>query len=240
MQSQLASVRTRLANARHIVAFTGAGMSAESGLATFRGPSGLWEGARPEDLATPNAFRRNPQRVWRWYNWRRAELAKARPNKGHEALAAAAQHVRLTIITQNVDRLHQAAGSRDVIELHGNLHEVRCTACGATFDKSEETLDEEPTCDDCDGLLRPAVVWFGEELPRDALAHAWQQVVACDVLLVIGTSGVVQPAAGLVHDAMRAGSHVVEINTEPTNYSGVVDVSLHGPCGMILPQILPS
>lgn len=236
--AKIAAARERVAKSKYIVAFTGAGISAESGLDTFRGDDGLWNGVRPEDLATQSAFRRDPKKVWSWYNWRRAMVAEAKPNPGHLALAAAEKSwPRVTIITQNVDRLHQVAGSSDVIELHGNIHESRCTKCGLVHDNTGEILDDEPVCDDCGKLLRPNIVWFGENLPHEALARAWTETANADIFLIVGTSGVVQPAAGLVHDAKRAGAFAIEVNLDMTGYFGVADISIYAPAGEVLPLL---
>jgi NAD-dependent deacetylase len=228
-------------DARAIAVLTGAGVSAESGIPTFRGLGGLWRGRDPMSLATPQAFAADPATVWEFYNWRREIVANARPNPGHLALAEMAGRVpRLTLITQNVDRLHQRAGSRDVLELHGNLDEVRCTRCSRTADRAGEPLPALPTCDECGHLVRPGVVWFGEALPSDVWRHAESAVRLADLLLVVGTSAVVYPAAGLVLTAKEAGGAVIEVNVEPTEVSGAVDVGLYGKAGEILPRLLPA
>jgi NAD-dependent deacetylase len=228
-----------LATARHVAALTGAGVSAESGIPTFRGLGGLWRGRDPMSLATPEAFERDPAEVWEFYNWRRDLVARAEPNPAHHALARLAGLVpRFTLITQNVDRLHQRAGSADVLELHGNLGDVRCTACKRTTDRTGEALPPLPSCDDCGALLRPAVVWFGEALPPDVWDWAESAVRGADVLLVVGTSAVVYPAAGLATLAHRLGRRVIEINPDPTPIAGDVDLCLQGPAGSILPALV--
>ncbi|MBU1156388.1 MAG: NAD-dependent deacylase [Proteobacteria bacterium] len=229
----------RLAQADHVAVLTGAGISAESGVPTFRGADGLWEKYRPEDLATPQAFARDPELVWRWYHWRRGLIAKCAPNPAHRALVdLEARAGRLTLITQNVDGLHSLAGSRNLLEVHGNLWMVRCTTCGALYEEREIDLPPRPVCRDCGGLLRPHVVWFGESLDSGILEAAWQAAAQCRVMLVVGTSAVVQPAAGLASVAKQAGAFVVEVNLEPTPNSREVDLSLMGKAGEILPQLV--
>lgn len=227
--------------AGRLAVLTGAGISAESGLATFRGKDGLWEGQRPEDVATPMAFRRDPQLVWRFYHHRRANLAKVRPNPGHTALVALEKHFtgeRFTLVTQNVDGLHQAAGSRQVLEIHGSIRVIRCTGCGQAADRGTETLPDLPRCDDCGELLRPGVVWFHEQLPEDVWMRAQRAVAASDCFLVVGTSAVVYPAAGLIDLAKTEGASVIEVNVERTPASGTVDVGLYGPSGQLLPRLV--
>ena len=195
---------------RTVVAFTGAGVSADSGIPTFRGQGGLWRDFRPEELATPEAFERNPLLVWEWYEWRRTLVREAHPNAAHLAIARLPDAV---VVTQNVDGLHARAGSRDVIELHGSLFRTRCTRDGAVADASAPFAELPPRCA-CGGLLRPDVVWFGEMLPAGAFERATREVAHADLLLVIGTSGVVYPAAGLVsmHDGLS-----IEINPQASN-----------------------
>jgi NAD-dependent deacetylase len=228
-----------ISGARHVAVLTGAGVSAESGIPTFRGPGGLWQGRDPLSLATPQAFAADPRLVWEFYNWRRDRVARAEPNAAHRAIAELACRVpKLTLVTQNVDRLHHRAGSRDVIELHGNLWEVRCTGCGTTTDRSGETLGPLPSCESCGALLRPAVVWFGEALPPEAWLAAEEAVHDADVRLVVGTSAVVYPAAALITSGRSEGRAVIEVNLEPTPVSGAIDVGLYGRAGDIVPQLL--
>lgn len=228
----------RLAQADKVAVLTGAGISAESGVPTFRGADGLWEKYRPEELATPQAFACDPELVWRWYHWRRGLIAKCAPNPAHRALVdLEARAGRFTLITQNVDGLHRLAGSRNILEVHGNLWMVRCTSCGALYEERELDLPPRPACRDCGGQLRPHVVWFGESLDSAILEAAWQAAAQCRVMLVVGTSAVVQPAAGLASVAKQAGAFVVEVNLEPTPNSREVDVSLMGKAGEILPQL---
>jgi NAD-dependent deacetylase len=226
--------------AGRIAVLTGAGVSAESGLATFRGPDGLWEGHRVEDVATPAAFHRDPLLVWRFYNARRASLWAARPNPGHYALAALEARFgpdQFTLATQNVDGLHRAAGSTNVLELHGSLARVRCTGCGVIEDCTGETLDDLPHCRGCGRLLRPDVVWFFEPLPDDVWLRAEEAARRCQCFLVAGTSAVVYPAAGLIDVARSRGARVIEINLAPTAASADADVGLYGPSGEVLPRL---
>lgn len=227
--------------AERVAVLTGAGVSAESGLATFRGAGGLWEGHRVEDVATPFAFQRDPGLVWRFYNARRANLWTVRPNPGHFALVALEERFgpeRFTLITQNVDGLHRAAGSRRVLELHGNLARVRCTGCGRVEERVGENLSDAPRCDSCAAPLRPDVVWFHEPLPQDIWAEAESAAVDCQCLLVIGTSAVVYPAAGLIELAQSRQARVIEVNLTATAASRTVDVGLYGPSGQVLPQLV--
>ncbi|HMB02707.1 MAG TPA: NAD-dependent deacylase [Isosphaeraceae bacterium] len=239
--TDLGRAASLLAQARRIAVLTGAGVSAESGIPTFRGLEGLWRGRDPMRLATPQAFAADPALVWEFYNWRRDLVARAEPNAAHLTLVELAGRTpHFVLITQNVDRLHQRAGSRDVIELHGNLFDVRCTGCGTTLDRTGVALPSPPRCDDCGALLRPGVVWFGEPLPPDAWHAAESAVRAADLLLVVGTSAVVYPAAGLIGSARRAGLAIIEINLEPTPVSDAIDLGLYGPAGIILPKIVPA
>lgn len=197
-----------------MVVFTGAGVSAESGIPTFRGAGGLWRNFRAEDLATPDAFARDPKLVWEWYEWRRGLIRDAQPNAAHRAIARLSEPV---VVTQNVDGLHERAGSRDVVELHGNIFRVRCVRERKTIAAHEPFAEVPPRCT-CGSLLRPDVVWFGEMLPRGAMERAGAAIAAADLLLVIGTSGVVYPAAGLV--ALSKGLSI-EINPEASSISSV-------------------
>lgn len=228
----------RLEAAQSVVVMTGAGASAESGIPTFRSAGGLWREFRSEDLATTEAFERNPKLVWDWYTWRRQTVALAQPNAGHYALAALeTKFKRFLLVTQNVDGLHQRAGSKSVIELHGSILYSRCHECGSPA--GEQGLDEDgqlPCCE-CGGLIRPNVVLFGELLPEQALQCAWDASANADVFLSIGTSSIVQPAAGLADVAKRNGAYLVEINPEPTDMSTRFDEVLRARSGHILPMI---
>lgn len=233
----------RLRGAGHVVALTGAGLSADSGLATFRDiQTGLWSRYRPEELATPAAFARQPDVVWNWYQWRREGVLAARPNAGHEALVRLEQRIpRFTLITQNVDGLHERAGSRAVIELHGRITRTRCSRDGAIVTKWKEGGSIPPRCPDCDAFLRPDVVWFGEALPEDALRHAAAAAAACDVFLSIGTSGVVYPAASLLPIARSGGAAIAIINTEDFGTSSDPGTfPLTGSASILLPALVDS
>jgi NAD-dependent deacetylase len=229
-----------LRGAKRVAVLTGAGISAESGLATFRGAGGLWEGHRVEDVATPRAFVRDPALVWRFYNLRRANLRTVEPNPGHRALVEVENRLResFTLITQNVDGLHQAAGSRRVLEIHGAIRRVRCTGCATVEDRGTEPLDGLPACAKCGQLLRPDVVWFEESLPYEIWFAAEEAVRSCECFLVIGTSAIVYPAAGLIQQARENDASVIEINLTATDASRYADVCLHGPSGKILPELV--
>jgi len=231
-----------LRQALRVAALTGAGVSAESGVPTFRGADGLWEGHRVEEVATPMAFRDNPELVWRFYNQRRERLTAVQPNPGHFALAELeAKHFqdgRFTLVTQNVDGLHRQAGSRRVLELHGNLRRTRCTGCAEIKDRGLEPLGDLPECGQCGELLRPDIVWFHEMLPEDAWEAAAEAAATCELFLVVGTSAVVYPAASLIPAARRSGAKIVEINLAATDASHAADVCLHGPSGVILPELV--
>jgi NAD-dependent deacetylase len=223
-----------------LVVLTGAGVSQESGLRTFRDAQiGLWAQYRPEDLASPEAFRRDPKLVWDWYAWRREAVKGVRPNPGHYALAEIETRIpHFTLITQNVDGLHRMAGSQNVLELHGNIQRVRCADCYTLTELWGNDTEAVPQCIQCGGLLRPDVVWFGESLPRPQLEAAVEAARACDVFFSIGTSGVVQPAAALAFAAHNHGAVVVEINAEPTPLTPKANYALHGKSGEILPQLV--
>jgi NAD-dependent deacetylase len=231
--------REWLRAASSVAALTGAGISAESGIPTFRGAGGLWREFRAEDLATPEAFARDPRLVWEWYDWRRGLIARAEPNAGHRALVGLARRIeRFTLITQNVDGLHDRAGSRGVLKVHGDIWTVRCTACGRETRDDRVPLPELPPRCECGGLLRPGVVWFGEPLPEDVWLEAERATRQAGVFLVIGTAAVVYPAAGLVPLAKAAGAKVIEINLDETPYSAQVDCSLRGRAGELLPEVI--
>ena len=228
-----------LRGARFVAVLTGAGISAESGLATFRdAQTGLWARFDPRELATPGAFARNPKLVWDWYAWRRECVAAARPNVAHDALVELERRSpAFTLITQNVDGLHQRAGSRNVIELHGNITRVKCSREGTIVERWP-TGDEVPRCSACGAYLRPDVVWFEEMLPEAALRAAEEAARRCQVMLVIGTSAEVYPAAALPALARRSGAILVEINPNPTSLSAVADYSLRVAAGSVLPALL--
>ncbi len=234
-----AGLRTALRESRHVCVLTGSGISAESGVPTFReAQTGLWEQYDPQELATPEAFQRDPALVWRWYRWRRDLVAGVEPNAGHRALVALESRVpALTLITQNVDGLHQRAGSTGVIEFHGNLFQDRCFVEGSVVEQADTSV-EVPLCPGCGGMLRPGVVWFGEAIPESALHAAASAVSACDLFFSIGTSALVWPAAGLADAARQQGAIVVEINLDETPLSARTDFCLNGKSGSILPELV--
>lgn len=229
-----------LAPCETLVVFSGAGVSAESGLATFRGAGGLWEGHRVEEVATPEAFARNPDLVWRFYAQRREKARSAQPNAAHLAIAAFQDlFPSLVVVTQNVDGLHQRAGSRDVVELHGSLWTLVCTSCAAQRQDYQVPFPVlPPTCPRCGGLERPGVVWFGEELPPEAWYRAESVCSHVDGMLVVGTSGLVWPAAGLVELASHCGARIVEVNPEPSALSPLANLRLPLRAGEVLPSLL--
>lgn len=239
MSSTLSEIKTRLARAQAVAVLTGAGVSADSGVPTFRGADGLWRNFRAEDLATPEAFARDPRLVWEWYNWRRELIATKRPNAAHEALAAMeGRHDRFLLITQNVDGLHRMAGSRRLLEIHGNIWMVRCTACRAVSENREVPIPLLPTCGNCRSLLRPHIVWFGEALDEATLDQCMGALASCEVMLIIGTSGVVNPAASFAGIARAAGAFVAEINLEATPNSSLVDAAIQGRASEVVPLLL--
>ena len=234
----LEQARALLQQAERVAVLTGAGISAESGVPTFRGAAGLWKQFRAEDLATPEAFERNPELVWEWYDWRRSLIAKVNPNPGHRALAELERRTpHFTLVTQNVDGLHGRAGSKAILEIHGSIWDLRCTRCRRWWRDDTVPLRSTPHCE-CGGLARPGVVWFGENLPSDIWKRSRDAVESCDVFLVVGTSAVVYPAASLIPVAASAGAKIIEINVEATAVSRLVNVALTGPAGEILPKLL--
>jgi NAD-dependent deacetylase len=230
----------RLRGARHVAILTGAGVSAESGIPTFReAQTGLWAQFDPQELATPEAFQRNPKLVWDWYAWRRELVMRAAPNPSHLALAQIERHVpQFTLITQNIDSLHQRAGSRNVIELHGNIMRTRCFDDNHLVESWAESDELPPRCPRCGGMLRPDVVWFGEALPHEGLAAAHAATQSCDLFFAIGTSGVVEPAASLPLMALRRGAVVVVVNPEYRSSPGPTLYGLNGPAGTVLPALV--
>lgn len=234
MDLQIDRVRELLRDATSVAVLTGAGVSAESGIATFRDPDGLWAKFSPRELASMDGFLANPERVREWYAHRKSIATSVEPNAGHYALAALEQCTKgtFTLITQNVDRLHQRAGSVNVLEVHGNLIENRCNDC------DQIRTDDLLTCPMCQGAMRPNVVWFGEELPQDVFAAAEQAAMTCDVMIVAGTSAEVYPAAGLPYTAKRYGGVVVEVNPNRTELSNEAQYVLNGTSAHILPQLV--
>lgn len=241
-------------SASHIVLFSGAGISAESGVPTFRGPGGLWKNYRPEQLATPQAFAADARLVWEWYGWRRQLVSACSPNAGHEAVARAQNRAEgaFTVVTQNVDGLHERAlldledgprASRStILEMHGSLFRLRCTHC--TYTRSDRdaidasTFATLPRCPECDALLRPGVVWFGESLDPDVLQDSFNAAARADLCIVVGTSAVVEPAASLPRQTAASGGRVIEVNVEDTPLSRSVDMTLRGSAGLVLPELL--
>ncbi|WP_099210803.1 NAD-dependent protein deacetylase [Thermococcus henrietii] len=235
-----------LARSRFAIAFTGAGISAESGVPTFRGSNGLWKRYRPEELATPEAFDRDPRLVWEFYRWRMRRILDAKPNPAHYALAELERMgVLKAVITQNVDDLHREAGTRNPIELHGNIFRVRCTSCPYRENLKEsgrvhEFVDSKdlPRCPRCGSLLRPDVVWFGEALPRGTLEEAFRLAEKADAVIVVGTSGVVYPAAYIPYIVKEHGGRVIEVNVERSGITPIADVFLRGKAAEVLPKLV--
>ncbi len=240
IQEKLNRIRALITPATSVAVLSGAGISAASGIPTFRGSQdSLWANYRPEELATPEAFNRDPELVWRWYDWRRSLIAAARPNPGHEALARLQTLAQVVIITQNVDGYHQQAGSTPVWEFHGSIWRVRCLQCGKETVDRRVPLPIPPRCEMCGGLLRPGVVWFGESIDPDILARSTQAVSECGVLLVVGTAGLVHPAAGLADLAHSHGAKVCEFNLAPSALTPRVDFFIPGNAAETLPNLAP-
>jgi len=230
--------KERLYSASRPLFMTGSGISAESGVPTFRGEDGLWKGANPQELATPGAFNKDPWHVWQWYDWRRSIIAKVSPSAAHLAMALFRQDAGgVPVITQNVDGLHQMAGSTDVFELHGSIWRLRCVSCALEGEDRVTGISGPPICT-CGGMQRPGVVWFGEALPEDVLRRSMELAGAADVVLVVGTSGVVQPAASLVGMAKEAGAFIVEVNPDSTPLTSLADISFRAGAGDVVPELL--
>jgi NAD-dependent deacetylase len=228
----------KLKSAGTIVFFSGAGISAESGIPTFRGKDGIWNKFRPEELANFNAFIRNPQLVWEWYNYRKSIVHQSKPNAGHYAIVEIEKYFEnVIVITQNVDNLHRRAGSKTIYELHGNIEKNFCVKCRKRYDDDLEFKDGVPKCS-CGGLIRPDIVWFGEFLPADQFQSSEKAARNCDIFFIVGTSAVVYPAASLVQFAKSNRAFLVEVNIEETEVSSIADVSLFGESGKVLPQIV--
>jgi NAD-dependent deacetylase len=242
MKAEIALLAKALHKSSHTAVLTGAGVSAESGVPTFRDTqAGLWANYRPEDLATPEAFARDPKIVWQWYAWRRQLLASVQPNPGHIALAQLQNIVpEFTLITQNVDGLHQQAGSRDVIEFHGNVTRTICSdpSCGGQWQSDDER--HPPVCSVCGSYFRPDVVWFGESIPDSAMAASLTALATCDLFISIGTSSVVYPAAGMAQQAAANGATIAEINPTATPLSSDADIVIAGSSGLVLPALIKS
>lgn len=236
-----AATAERLARAEKIAVFTGAGVSTESGIPTFRGKDGLWRNYDPMDLATVGAFERNPRLVWEWYEDRRANIRAAEPNAGHRAIASLEETHEVLVITQNIDGLHQRAGSTDVIELHGSIVRTRCISCGAP-DESDDGSRAHPVLPPpcaagCGGIMRPDVVWFGEALPAGALERAAEKARACDAMIIAGTSLAVAPANMLPGEARAGGAVLVDVNPEGGPMSHMMDAEVRGGAAAMLPQL---
>jgi NAD-dependent deacetylase len=236
----LEKVADLVQRARTGVVLTGAGISAESGVPTFRGKEGLWGKFKPEELATMEAFMANPKIVWEWYNWRRELMAKVEPNAGHRALVELSSWFdQFTVVTQNVDGLHRAAGSSRVLELHGNIHRNKCSQCGRATDENMEIDPAQiPACQKCGGKIRPDVVWFGELLPEDAIEEAFAVTENADIFFSVGTSALVHPAASLPVLAKRHGATLIEINPEYTPLTDLADYSFRAKSGELLPELV--
>ncbi len=232
-------LKDKINQAKNVVVISGAGISAESGIPTFRGKDGLWKKYRAEELATNQAFVRDSSLVWEWYNWRREIIGSKKPNPAHEACVKLEKKLGkgFSIITQNVDGLHGLAGNKNVLEIHGNIWRTRCTSCGIV-EEHREKLTTNPRCEKCEGLLRPDVVWFGESLDENILYNTFQKLLESEVALVVGTSGVVYPAAQFADTAKGRGAYVAEINLEKTAKSSDVDISIIGKAGEILPLLV--
>ncbi len=230
----------KLKEAESILFFTGAGISAESGISTFRGTNGLWNKLKPEELANFDAFLKNPDRVWEWYQYRRKIIKNSKPNPAHKSIAEMEKLFdEVVVVTQNIDNLHRRAGSTEIYELHGNIERNYCIKCGRRYDSPNFGFDDvAPKCSDCGGLIRPDVVWFGETLPQDVFASAENAAARCDICFVVGTSAVVYPAAYIPITAKNSGAYLVEVNIETTEISSSIHYSLLGKAGEILPQIL--
>lgn len=238
-EAMLETARDKLQKAKCVVVLTGAGVSAESGVPTFRGDGGLWRTYRATDLATPEAFERDPVTVWEFYLWRRRLISGCEPNPAHRAIAFLEEQVPYFIlITQNVDGLHKKAGSRRILEIHGNIWRARCSRCGVRREDCRLEMDIPPRCEICGGFERPDVVWFGESLDSNVLQCAMDALMKADVLLVVGTSGVVEPAASFGRFAASRGAYVVEVNLERTPNSPYYECSILGKAGEILPQLV--
>jgi NAD-dependent deacetylase len=246
VEERIQALREALSEAKRVAALTGAGISAESGVPTFRGAGGLWRNYNPQELATPEAFARDPRLVWEWYDWRRGLIAKAQPNAGHAALVEIERRATnapggrgsFSLITQNVDGLHDRAGSRNVVKLHGDIWVVRCETCGRESRNEQVPLAEIPPRCPCGAMLRPGVVWFGEPLPPGEWARAEEASRSAQVFLVIGTSAVVYPAAGLAEIARAAGAQIAVINAATTPLDCMADWVVHGQAGEVLPRLL--
>jgi len=230
---------TKLKEAKSLLFFTGAGISAESGIATFRGKDGLWKKLKPEELASFDAFMKNPDMVWEWYQYRRNIVESVEPNAGHNVIAELEKYYSVNVVTQNVDNLHERAGSSSIEELHGSIVRNFCIDCKTFYnDIKIESEKKVPRCSNCNGLIRPDVIWFGENLRGDAFPNSEKKAKKCDICFVVGTSAIVYPAAYIPLTAKEYGAYIVEINIEPTELTYQADYSIFGKSGEILPQLL--
>jgi len=235
MEELIEEARKRILSSKRLVALTGAGISAESGVPTFRGKGGIWQRYRVTDLATPHAFAKDPRLVWEFYNWRRDLISKVTYNPAHKALVDLEKIVpHFALITQNIDDLHRKAGSKNLIELHGNIWWVKCSKCDYKAKDKRVPIPFPPICPKCGGMLRPDIVWFGEFLDMDILNMAVSEVERADTILVVGTSAVVQPAASLIGIGKKSGAFLIEVNLEPTEATPIFDISIRGRAGEIL------
>lgn len=238
MTESIERIVKKIRGAKKIVFFTGAGISAESGISTFRGAGGLWNKLKPEELASFDAFMKNPDRVWDWYQYRKEIIHQSQPNAAHLAIAEAEKYFpEVTVVTQNIDNLHRRAGSSTVHELHGNIEKNYCIGCGRRYDSPGFAANGVPKCQ-CGSLIRPDIVWFGEMLPEEAYQASEKAAQSCDAVFVIGTSAVVYPAAQIPIIAKRTGAFLIEINIEKTELSRMADISIFGKAGEIMPAIL--
>ncbi|NIP31428.1 MAG: NAD-dependent protein deacylase [Candidatus Dadabacteria bacterium] len=240
IENEISKAYELIQESEKITVLSGAGISAESGVPIFRGDGGLWNNYRPEELATPKAFFENPEIVWQWYDWRRSLMKKAEPNAGHYALTELQrQKEKFTLITQNVDGLHQKAGTQDLIEMHGNLWEIRCTKCGHIEKNYEVPLKElPPMCDKCGELMRPNIVWFNEIIPMQVIDKCLLAIEDSDLFLIIGTSGIVEPAASFGILAKQNEKPVIELNLEQSPNTGLYDISIRAKSGEVLPLLV--
>jgi NAD-dependent deacetylase len=239
IENELGPLLALLDRTTRVAVLTGSGISAESGIPTFRGEQGLWRQFRAEELATPQAFERDARLVWEWYDWRRGIIGRAEPNEGHRTISAWQEvFPSFSLITQNIDGLHERAGSRDPVELHGNIWKLRCLREGTVTESREVPLRSlPPLCPGCGAMLRPHVVWFGEALEGRVLEEAFRRSASCDVMFVVGTSAIVHPAASLPLAAADSGAKIVEVNPDPTPLSRTADLVFRGKAGQILPLI---
>ncbi len=228
----------KLKKAKSLLFFTGAGISAESGIPTFRGDEGLWKKFKPEELANFNAFIRNPDMVWEWYQYRRKIINEAKPNAAHITIKELEKFFEVNVVTQNVDNLHGRAGSKNIYELHGNIERNFCIDCKTFYNKDFVFENKVPKCEKCGGLIRPDVVWFGENLPLEVFQKAEEKAKKADICFIVGTSAVVYPAAYIPITAKEYGAYLVEINIQPTEITRSVDLSILGKSGKVLPEIL--